>query len=528
MPGMDRRFFLQFVGGAAAAASSVHVPLRPDALRSAQAAAPAPQPCGESPSWIEALSGSTPIFLRPRPGNRDAVFPLKPETAAATRLEQFRDAGIGMVEVYAPAEAGNSFLGLDTINRYRVDPRIGTMDDFRRLVDLAHAKGLKIISIDNLGYCSVEAVDFLKACDDVKAGRESREARMFLWADSADAPAPPSASARPDPYFMVRPTHLGGYDGTKEEVWAWSDRAGKYYWTRWPGVDLAGKPVRLPQYNWHAEEFQEECEKIVRFWMDTGIDGMMIDAVNWYVGCDWAKTRRRMTDVINGYGVKYSQPEGAGAFRDDPVPWVTDGGWACVQDYGLGIFWEKGSNVVTKAIETGDPRGIEPALRNYHDRVVEAGGILFFAPLRFEDTTKTRLAVAVTAAVGDLVSWSTVIDDLWSPVIPDAEEARVMNLKASHPALFNRSRRQMLPVSSPERHYAFLRAARDGSERLIVVLNFQPEAQAVEINLSGVHFSTATDLLDGGVIAREPLWRVEVPPFGYRFFELDARKDGRA
>lgn len=86
----------------------------------------------------------------------------------------------------------------------------------------------------------------------------------------------------------------------------------------------------------------------------------------------------------------------------------------------------------------------------------------------------------------------------------------------------------MLPVSSPERHYAFLRAARDGSERLIVVLNFQPEAQTVEINLSGVHFSTATDLLDGGVIAREPLWRVEVPPFGYRFFGIDARKEGRA
>jgi hypothetical protein len=208
------------------------------------------------------------------------------------------------------------------------------------------------------------------------------------------------------------------------------------------------------------------------------------------------------------------------------VPWVTDGGWACVQDYGLGIFWEKGSNVVTKAIETGDPRGIEQALRNYHDRVVEAGGVLFFAPLRFEDTTKTRLAVAVTAAVGDLVSWSTVIDDLWSPVIPDAEEAEVMKLKATHPALFNRSRRLALPVASPERHYAFLRAARDGSERLIVVLNFQPETQAVEVNVSGVDFSTATDLLHGGVTAREPIWRVELPPFGYRFFEIDSREDG--
>ena len=48
-----------------------------------------------------------------------------------------------------------------------------------------------------------------------------------------------------------------------------------------------------------------------------------------------------------------------------------------------------------------------------------------------------------------------------------------------------------------------------------------------ELIVSGVDFATATDLLGGGVTMREPLWRVELPPFGYRFFELDARKDGR-
>ena len=46
--------------------------------------------------------------------------------------------------------------------------------------------------------------------------------------------------------------------------------------------------------------------------------------------------------------------------------------------------------------------------------------------------------------------------------------------------------------------------------------------------MSGVDFATATDLLAGGVFIREALWRVEMPAFGYRFFQLDARKDGRA
>src|SRR4029453_13790150 len=99
---------------------------------------------------------------------------------------------------------------------------------------------------------------------------------------------------------------------------------------------------------------------------DTGIDGMIIDAVNWYVDHTWALGRRRMTDVIASYDNSYSQPEGAGGFREDPAAWITEGGWNSVQDYGLGIWWESGSDVIRNAIETGDPRPIERALRDYH------------------------------------------------------------------------------------------------------------------------------------------------------------------
>ena len=516
---MDRRDFLQLIGGAAV--------IRVDQLvltRGSGASAPRVRDAQVSRGtpWLESLTSATPIFLRPRPG-KDAVFPLKPDDAAARRLDEMRDAGIGMIEVYAPAEAGNSFLGLDTINRYRVDPRIGTMDDFRRLVDLAHARGLKIINIDNLGYSSVEAVDFLKACDDVRAGKASRETRFYCWSDSADAPPPVPPSL--DRYFMVRPTHLAGYDATKNEFWQKSDRAGKFYWTKWPGVDLAGNKVRLPQYNWSTDEFQEEVEKIVRFWMDTGIDGMMIDAVNWYVGCDWASNRKRMTDAIASYGNdKYSQPEGAGAFHEDPVPWITDGGWACVQDYGLGIFWEKGTNVVTNAIESGDPRPIERALREYHDRVVEAGGVLYFNPPRFDDPRKNRLATAFAAGAGDLVCWASVIDGLWSPVVPDADEARILKVKAAHAAMHNRSRRQALPVTASDKHYAFVRAARSASERLLVALNFQAVEQDVEIDASGVDFERATDLLAGTESARQLPLRLTLPAYGYAFLDLSGRK----
>lgn len=112
---------------------------------------------------------------------------------------------------------------------------------------------------------------------------------------------------------MVRPVHLPGakpgtfYDRTKADVWEYSERAGRYFWSKWNG-NVDGKMVRLPRCNWISPEFQAEAEKINRFWVDTGIDGKMQDAVTWYVGYTWEKGRRRIIDLIANYGNTWRLP----------------------------------------------------------------------------------------------------------------------------------------------------------------------------------------------------------------------------
>jgi glycosidase len=456
--------------------------------------------------------GNHPSFPQ-GPSWKGCRVPARPAAAASKRLDEMRAAGISAIEVYAPAEAGNSFLGLDTIDRYRLEPRVGTMEDFKQLVRLAHAKGMRVINIDNFGYSSVEAVDFLKACDDVKVGKDTRESSFFLWSDSPDAP-PPVAATR-DAYFMARPAHLPGYDSKRHEFWQYSERARRYYWTKWAGTDRAGNKVRLPQYNWASRELQEEAERIIRFWMDTGIDGMVIDAVNWYVDHTWEAGRRRMTDVIAGYTNTYIQPEGAGGFREDPVAWITEGGWNSVQDYGLGIWWEKGTNVIANAIQSGDPRPIERALRDYHDRVVSAGGVLYFQPPRLEQKKQETFGFAVLACLGDLIQIE------YSPSRQmDPELSWILKAKAAHAALQQLSVRRQLPTQSDEKYYAFLRTAADGSERILVVLNFQPTAQTVKVDLSGVATERLIELKTGRTYDRETFLKVELAAFDYRLFLL--------
>ena len=50
----------------------------------------------------------------------------------------------------------STYHGYATTNYYRVDPRFGTNDDYRRLVDEAHAKGLKVVMDMIFNHCGFE------------------------------------------------------------------------------------------------------------------------------------------------------------------------------------------------------------------------------------------------------------------------------------------------------------------------------------------------------------------------------------
>lgn len=73
------------------------------------------------------------------------------------QLDEMRVQGFDVVENFAPPEGGWSFRGPDAFDRYRIDPRADSMDDFRRLVRTAHAIGLATITFDNPGFSTVEA-----------------------------------------------------------------------------------------------------------------------------------------------------------------------------------------------------------------------------------------------------------------------------------------------------------------------------------------------------------------------------------
>ena len=73
------------------------------------------------------------------------------------QLATWKNEGIDALEIFAPEEGGNSYDGLDAKDRFRLDPGLGSMQDFRRLVRQAHHASFAVVTFQNLGYSSVEA-----------------------------------------------------------------------------------------------------------------------------------------------------------------------------------------------------------------------------------------------------------------------------------------------------------------------------------------------------------------------------------
>jgi Alpha amylase, catalytic domain/Maltogenic Amylase, C-terminal domain len=463
------------------------------------------------PRWWESAAALRNVTLK-----EDTVYPQLSLNAsmAERQLRIYQQQGFTGIQVFGPADGGKSYNGLDARDHFRIEPQYGTVEDFKRVVEIAHSLGMPVIIFENLGYSALDAPTFLKACDDVREGKDSREARWFFWSNSPDAPLP----AAGDSYFLVHPTWLHNYQPEKVEHWAYSDRAKHFYWTRWPGKDAQGKSTNLPQYNWNSIEWQEEAEKIVRFWMDTGIDGMVVDAVNWYVGFTWEKGHKRITDVINSYGNKYSQPEGGGAFHEDPTAWITDGGWVSVQDYGLEIWWEKPRQIIERSIESGDPGLIEDSLRNYHDRVVAARGTLCTAFVTIQNSPERQhLADMLIATTGQLITDSSHKD---GERALDPEVQWLLKTKASQPALHQMGPRRRLPTNDDSRYYAFVRSAPTGSERVLVLANFWATSQTIRVDGSGLVAHAAKDLRTGESVPWGKQIDFTLPGFGYRLLEI--------
>jgi alpha-glucosidase len=143
-------------------------------------------------------------------------------------------------------------FGYDVADYCDVDPVFGTLADFDVLAERAHALGLKLI-IDQV---------YSHSSDQHRWFRESRSSRAnaksdwYVWADAKPDGSPPNN------WQSV----FGG------PAWTWDARRGQYY--------LHNFLPEQPDLNLHNPAVQDALLDVARFWLDRGVDGFRIDAIN--------------------------------------------------------------------------------------------------------------------------------------------------------------------------------------------------------------------------------------------------------
>lgn len=142
--------------------------------------------------------------------------------------------------------------GYDVSHYTDVDPVYGDLAAFDRLLAAAHERGLRVLLDLIPGHTSVEHSWFRAA----RSSRSDPHRPLYIWADPAPDGGPPNGWT----------SCFGG------AAWEWDDASGQYY--------LHSFYPEQPDLDWRDPGVHERIGKVVRFWLERGVDGFRVDAID--------------------------------------------------------------------------------------------------------------------------------------------------------------------------------------------------------------------------------------------------------
>ncbi|HUG63364.1 MAG TPA: maltose alpha-D-glucosyltransferase, partial [Methylomirabilota bacterium] len=146
--------------------------------------------------------------------------------------------------------------GYDIADYRTVSPDYGTMQDARRFIREAHARGMRVITELVINHTSDQHPWFQRARH-AKPGSNHRN--FYVWSDSDQK------------YPETRIIFLD----TEKSNWTWDAAAGAYFWHRFYS--------HQPDLNFDNPQVLKAVLSVMHFWLDLGVDGLRLDAIPYLV-----------------------------------------------------------------------------------------------------------------------------------------------------------------------------------------------------------------------------------------------------
>jgi len=141
--------------------------------------------------------------------------------------------------------------GYDISDFTAIDPDYGSVEEFRELIEEAHARKIRVLTDLVLNHTSDQHRWFQEA----RNSPTSPYRNYYVWSDD------------PNRYPEARII----FTDTESSNWSWDTQANAYYWHRFYR--------HQPDLNYDEPAVRQAMIDIVFFWLDLGLDGFRCDAV---------------------------------------------------------------------------------------------------------------------------------------------------------------------------------------------------------------------------------------------------------
>lgn len=168
-----------------------------------------------------------------------------------SRLDYIKNLGVDVIWLNPVYKSPNEDGGYDVSDYYDIMEDFGTMADFDELLAGIHSRGMKLIMDVVLNHTSAAHPWFVES----RKSKNNKYRDYYIW-------APPDNGKEPNNWL----SYFGG------PAWELDPQTGEYY--------LHIYARRQPDVNWDNKNLRQDFYKMMNWWMDKGIDGFRVDAIN--------------------------------------------------------------------------------------------------------------------------------------------------------------------------------------------------------------------------------------------------------
>ena len=170
------------------------------------------------------------------------------------RLDHLSALGVDAIWLSPIFPSPMADFGYDVSDYCNVDPLFGTLADFDRLVAECHARAIKVV----LDWVPNHTSDRHPWFEASRSNREDPKRDWYVWSNGAPGGGPPN-----------------DWRSAFEAVgaaWTYDEQTGQWY--------LHSFMAEQPDLNWDNPEVEAAMHDVLRFWLDRGVDGFRLDAID--------------------------------------------------------------------------------------------------------------------------------------------------------------------------------------------------------------------------------------------------------